>query len=180
MVIFVLLPVIAKVEQDFNKNYLIGCEYLQLDPTKAYDTDFIEERAGYVLSQWGAGDDPKDVEALRGAVDSYLKIVRATPDVNSLNFLDGHVRANQPGTGTHAFQVKKFWGHSEPPAANTAPMPEVLAKKFSKLAENGRLKILPGTVNEEYVKKELRHDNYDNFMGRPQKWSAQKKMEFRP
>jgi len=178
MVIFVLLPVIAKIEQDFNRNYLIGSEYLQLDPTKAYDIGFIEKRAGYVLSQWGADDDPKDVEKLRTAAENYLKIVKATPDVSSLNFLDGHVRTNQPGTGTHAFQVRTFWGGSEPPAANTAPMPEVLAKKFSKMAENGKLKILPGTVNDEYVKKELRHDNYDNFIGKPQKWSAEK-MEFK-
>ena len=176
MVLFVLLPVIAKVEQDFNKNYLIGSEYLQLDPTKAHTTEFIEERAEYVLSQWGAGDDPKEVEKLRGAVDSYLKIVRATPDVSSLNFLDGHVRTNQPGTGTHAFQVRTFWGNSKPPAANTAPMPEVLAKKFQRFAENGKLKILPGTVSDDYVKKELRHDNFDNFIGKPQKWSARKMM----
>ena len=173
MVLFILLPVIAKIEQDFNRNYLIGSEYLQLDPTKAYDIEFIEKRAEYVLSQWGAGDDPKDIKELRCAVDNYLKIVRATPDVSSLNFLDGHVRTNQPGTGTHAFQVRAFWGNSEPPAANTAPMPEVLAKKFSKLAENGKLRILPGTVSNEYVKKELRHDNYDNFIGKPQEWSAQ-------
>lgn len=56
------------MEEDF-KNYLIVCEYLQIDPSCAYDPAWIGERVSNVLSEWqNCGD-----EKLFKKLDKKLK-----------------------------------------------------------------------------------------------------------
>jgi hypothetical protein len=156
--------------QELNRTYLIGCEYLQIDPSKAYDIAFVEKRVEHVLSQWGSSDDQNDLKKLREILDKFLRIMRTGQNGQvpvSLNYLTLGFR---PGTGAHAFQTNAFWGGSAPPAPAAATAQEMFAKRIAKLIKENKLTIQPGTVNEEYVKKELRQDNYDDYQSRMPKW----------
>lgn len=173
----IFVAFLAKMERDTIRICLTACEYLQIDPSVAYDLEFIEKRAELALSQWNKDDDPNERRELISVVNEYLKKLRAGPDGNALR-LDGNVRLGRPGTGTHAFQSNMFWSNSEIPKGQTMTVPELHARKFSKLIEDGKLKILPGTVSVEYVKKRLRHENYDNYIDQEPKWAAQQKMKY--
>jgi len=166
----IVLAYIAKMDWERVKNYLIACEYLQMDPSKVYDVDTIRQRMENVLSQWGHGDDPDDVREIRTILEKHLKMMGAGPDVPDRPGINDAVRLYQPGTGPHAFQVKTFWGASKPPGSYTATVPELFAKRCSNLIREGKLEILPGTVNEVYVKKGLRQDNFDNYVSKKPKW----------
>ncbi|MCL2143126.1 MAG: hypothetical protein FWH44_02565 [Methanomassiliicoccaceae archaeon] len=167
--IFIAIAIAAKIARDNLKNYLIACEYIQIDPSEAHDITFIERRVRHVLSKWGRGDDPNDVRTLRTVTDRYLSNMRhGHPDGPPPPGFTEHIKYFEPGKGPHAFQTAQFWGR-EPPEnkignALALPAPEKFAQNCRKLIEEGKLKILAGTVSEEYVKKELRQDNYDNYV----------------
>lgn len=55
----------AAVVEEYFKKFLIACEYMQIDPSKIHNQDFISQRIGVVLSQWDEKyDDPKDVKKI--------------------------------------------------------------------------------------------------------------------
>jgi hypothetical protein len=174
----ITLPLLAKMDHDMVKNYLTACEYLQTDPSVAYDIASIERRTEHVLSQWDENDDPKDVEEIRTVLNRHIKMMNAGSYEGDSPVFGEYIRFNRPGKGPHSFQVGGFWGHSDPPASYTATVPEMLAARSAKLIEQGKLKILPGTVSETYMKRELRHDNYDNYMGEAPRWNTRHGMKY--
>ena len=58
---YVATTAIAVREANFRK-YLIACEYLQIDPGKVHESDFIKTRIETVRSQWG---EPSEIEKLK-------------------------------------------------------------------------------------------------------------------
>ena len=64
--------IVAAMEDEFRR-YLTACEYLQIDPAKAYDIRFIRERSELVISQWGPSDDPRSVKKLQKILKWFVK-----------------------------------------------------------------------------------------------------------
>lgn len=49
--------VIAATNMGYYRNYFITCEYLQIDPKKEYELDYINQRIEHVLSCWSEADE---------------------------------------------------------------------------------------------------------------------------
>jgi hypothetical protein len=148
------------------KNHLIACEYMQIDPSVAHDTGFIEERAEHMFSQWA--DDQRSLNMLRTVLGKYIKMLKIPTETSPGTKLTDPIRWGKPGTGPHAFQTKRFWGNSRP--AFIESISEIFAKRTSRLINEGKVKVFPHTVNEKYEKKELRQDNFDHYVNRMPKW----------
>jgi len=116
--------VIAVIEENFRR-YMTACEYLQIDPTKVHDIEFIKERVELVLSKWGPSDDPKSVKKLRKSLKWFVK----------------HYEHLTRG----------------------GILGEDVTNKCDTLIKKGKMSIQFGTVNKNYVKRELRQDNYDSY-----------------
>jgi hypothetical protein len=61
------------VESMSVKNYLIACEYLQIDPAKVFDLDFIKARIEIVCAHWSKSDEVKQVEKLNKTLKWFEK-----------------------------------------------------------------------------------------------------------
>ncbi|MCL2786827.1 MAG: hypothetical protein FWD81_06395 [Methanomassiliicoccaceae archaeon] len=153
------------------KNHLIGCEYMQIDPSRPYSAEFIEDRASHVLSQWNGSDDQDSVESLRRTLDVYVRMVRDGPEVPIVKKMMEIADEQKQMTEPFAFNRKASWGPMAPPEPRRKDtISETLAKKASKLIKDGKMSLQPGTVSETYVKKELRHDNFDNYLKKMPRW----------
>ena len=155
-------------DRDTFKNHLIACEYLQIDPAKAHDIGSIEKRTEHVLSQWNGDGGPGS--PIRTTLEKYLSLMTHGPDEPLVSKVLDTLKERKPGTGPHAFQIGSLWGDAKPPEMTIRTPSEVFAERCAKLVKEGKLEILPGTVNDEYVKKELRHHNYDNYVNKMPKW----------
>jgi hypothetical protein len=71
--------IIAANAESFKK-YLITCEYLQIDPTKVYDLDFIKTRIETVRVHWTKSDEIKQVAKLNKSLKwfekNYLRLAK--------------------------------------------------------------------------------------------------------
>ena len=174
-----------KADRDNLCNYLVACEYLQIDPTKAYSYEFIDERIECVLSQWNEDDGTDALTSLRSTLNKYIANMnhRRPGAAPPAGFPDHEFKLFEPGTGPHAFRTEMFWNGKVPKNEINEFFAMSASERFAKrccaLAKEGKLKILPGTVNETYVKKELTRNNCDHCMGKEPKWAAQHKMAFK-
>ena len=70
--------VVARAENF--KKYLIACEYLQIDPAKVYDLDFLITRIEIVRTHWSKSDEIKQVKKLYKRLKwfekKYLRLVK--------------------------------------------------------------------------------------------------------
>ena len=70
----------AGAVEDYFKKYLIACEYLQIDPTKVYELEFIKQRIVTVRSQWFESDGIAQVKKLNKRLNwfenNYLKLAK--------------------------------------------------------------------------------------------------------
>jgi len=67
-------PAVAIVfEAMSEKKYLIACEYLQIDPAKVYDLEFIKKRIEFVRVQWSVSDGIENVEKLNKTLQWFEK-----------------------------------------------------------------------------------------------------------
>jgi hypothetical protein len=64
---------IAALEASYFKQYLIACEYLQIDPSVVYELEFISRRAESALARWNASDDQKSFKALAKSMKYFVK-----------------------------------------------------------------------------------------------------------
>ena len=56
-------PAVAIVAESMSeKKYLIACEYLQINPTKVYDFDFIKARIELVCTHWSKSNEMKKLD----------------------------------------------------------------------------------------------------------------------
>lgn len=160
---------LAKKDRDAIKHYLIGCEYMQIDPSKAHDVKFMEERAEHVLREW---DDIRSEEAedLRTALGKYMEMMNGKVPV-TMKITEG-MRTSERGAGPQAFRREPVPDGVKPSEYyfDTLTIPEQFADRCAKLISEGKLEVLPHTVSETYTKKELRHDNYDKYFSTFPKW----------
>jgi hypothetical protein len=61
------------LEASYFKQYLIACEYLQIDPSVVYELEFISRRAESALAQWNASDDQKLLKAFAKSMKYFVK-----------------------------------------------------------------------------------------------------------
>lgn len=67
---------VAAAMASYYRNYLVSCEYLQIDPRIAYDTDFIEERVERVLLLWEEQDEYKKLKKqLKMFLNNYKRYI---------------------------------------------------------------------------------------------------------
>ena len=59
--------------ENSEKKYLIACEYLQINPAKVYDLEFIKERIEMVCAHWSKSDEIKQVEKLNKTLKWFEK-----------------------------------------------------------------------------------------------------------
>jgi hypothetical protein len=144
---FIIAAYFVKKYQDHFRDHVVACEYLQIDPSKAYDIEFIRSRTHNVLSQWTDGGDPALTEEMRRTLERYLKAMSA----------GAH--------GTHAAK-NVFCGT----VIKAMTPSETFAERCVKLTAEGRMRTLPGTVSETYVKKDLGHENFDYYMSKLPRW----------
>ena len=67
-----IVPIIAMIE-NYYKRYIVACEYLQVDPSKIYEKEFIDQRTDYILSQWSEEDDAKQLKKLEKSLKWFKK-----------------------------------------------------------------------------------------------------------
>jgi len=156
---------------DTLKSHLVSCEYLQIDPTEPHTAEFIEERSEHVLSQWGPDDDQTHREMLQRSLKEYITTLREGLQIPIIKKISNISKAQEQITEPYAFSRKAAWGIDEPPEKKRKrTVSEVLSKRTSKLIAEKKLSISPDTVNREYIKKEPRQDNFDDYLRRMPKW----------
>ena len=71
--------IIAVREANFRK-YLIACEYLQIEPAKVYELDFIKTRIEIVRSHWGEFSEIEELKKLNKSLNwlekNYNRVTR--------------------------------------------------------------------------------------------------------
>jgi len=164
------LPIIVKMTEDWFRNYLISCEYMQIDPSKVHDLESIRQRTEYVISQWT--DCRETLETLEATFDTLMRNVDPEhPNANLELRLRRNIENNKERDKGHVFRMDGLYGNFKPrPVLPMMPMHEGLAMKCALYIKQGKMTLQPGTVNETYEKKELRQDNYDNYAGKKVKW----------
>jgi hypothetical protein len=69
----------AAIAENFRK-YLIACEYLQIDPAKIYDVDFIRKRIETVRIQWDKTYEYNQIKKLNKILKwfekNYVRLVK--------------------------------------------------------------------------------------------------------
>jgi len=169
--VFPVLGVAYFIINDWNvlKNHLISCEYMQIDPSVPYEC--LEERAELVLSEWKGDDDRSSAKILYDTLNEYLETIRTGNEMPLLVKIADITKAQSEMTGPYAFSGKAAWASApQPPPRKKDTMSEFLSKRVARLVREGKMEILPGTVSETYVKRELRHDNFDSYMKKMPRW----------
>ena len=75
----IAILIVAKKEADFKK-YLIACEYLQIEPAKVYELDYIKNRIEIVRSHWNELDKVEEIKKLNQSLDwlekNYVRVTK--------------------------------------------------------------------------------------------------------
>ena len=71
-------PAVAIVAEAMSeKKYLIACEYLQIDPAKVYDLDFIKARIEIACAHWSKSDEMKKLnKTLQWFEKNYISLTK--------------------------------------------------------------------------------------------------------
>ena len=64
---------IIAVRNVYFKKYLLACEYLQIEPAKVYESDFIKTRIEIVRSQWSELDGFEEFKKLNKSLKWFEK-----------------------------------------------------------------------------------------------------------
>ena len=156
---------------DILKSHLISCEYLQIDPSEPHTAEFIEKRSEHVLSRWGPDDDPVQTDMLRKALNEYTVTVREGLRIPIIKKIADISKTQEHITEPYAFSGKAAWGPADPPEKKRKEtVSEMLSKRTSNLISKKKLSISPDTVNHEYIKREPRQDNFNDYLKRMPKW----------
>ena len=118
-----VVPAIIAIEDTYKK-YVIACEYLQIDPSKVYEKEFIDRQVESVLSQWSEQDGEKQFKRLQKSLNWFKK------------------------SYTKLIGIK--WTQFN------------FSSRCAKEIAKGKMTLHEGTVNDEYLKKELTQINYDS------------------
>ena len=115
-----VVPAIAAVE-NYYKRYVIACEYLQIDPSKTYEKEFVDQRVEYALSQWSEQDDAKQLKKLEKSLKwfkkSYNKLVSAK--LTDFNFANRCAKEISKGKmKLHGETVNAVYQKREPAQTN--------------------------------------------------------------
>ncbi|MDR0778765.1 MAG: hypothetical protein LBE48_04955 [Methanomassiliicoccaceae archaeon] len=136
-----------KMDQKYLRDHIVSCEYLQIDPSVPHSKEFIISRIRYVISQWDGGE--AHTEEIQRTLERYLKAMTAGPHTAT------------PNGARNIFSGTSF----RPPTPS-----EGCAMRCSKLIGEDRLKVLPGTVNETYVKKIPSQENFNYYTSKLPRW----------
>ena len=62
------------------KRYLIACEYLQIEPNKVHELEYIKSRIETVRSQWNVSDGAEELKkldkSLKWLINNYIRVTR--------------------------------------------------------------------------------------------------------